>query len=324
MSRHISALARAALVVGSLTLTIVMPGCNDQAEPARPETAADAPKKSDAVTHESEKSGTATPVPTKPDSGIKESSAGVKTPVVLKEIAVDLGNGVNLVMIQIPAGEFAMGSPDSDVDALRMQKPQHQVRITKPFNLGKYLVTQEQWEAVMGNNPSQLKGPKNPVEMISWEDCQGFLTKLKAKNGERGGKFVLPTEAQWEYACRAGSTTRYCFGDDDSMLSQFGWHGKNSGGRSHPVGTKKPNAWGLYDMHGNVWEYCQDWFSGSYYANSPTDDPTGPEKGDYRVMRGGSFHVTFPAFCRSAYRSSHVLNGKSYSQGFRLAQIPAE
>ena len=175
------------------------------------------------------------------------------------------------------------------------------MRITKPFYLGKYLVTQEQWEAVMGNNPSRFKGPKNPVETVSWDDCQQFLDKLNAKVGVRGGKFQLPTEAQWEYACRAGSTTTYCFGDDESGLGEYAWYATNSGGRTHPVGEKKPNAWGLYDMHGNVWEWCQDWYDGSYYANSPTDDPTGPTTGSSRVFRGGSWRERARG-CRSALR----------------------
>ncbi len=169
-----------------------------------------------------------------------------------KKLTADLGGGVKMEMVLIPAGEFKMGSPDSDKDALTLEKPQHRVRITKPFYLGKFLVTQEQWEAVMGNNPSQFKGPKNPVEMVSWEDCQKFLGKLNAKSSSGTGKFQLPSEAQWEYACRAGSKTRYCFGDDETPLGDYAWYGKNSGNTTHPVGEKKPNAWGLYDMYGNV------------------------------------------------------------------------
>jgi len=123
---------------------------------------------------------------------------------------------------------------------------------------GAYVVTQDQWETVMGSNPSGFKGPKNPVEMVSWVDCQQFLSKLKSKSAAGGGEFQLPSEAQWEYACRAGSTTRYCFGDDESKLGEYAWYGNNSGGKPHPVGEKEPNGWRLYDMHGNVWEWCQD------------------------------------------------------------------
>ena len=160
--------------------------------------------------------------------------------------------------------------------------------ITKPFYLGKYEVTQEQWEAVMGSNPSNFKGPKNPVEQVSWDDCQEFLDKLNAKAGGQGGKFVLPTEAQWEYACRAGSTGKFCFGDDEKQLGEYAWYDENSDSKTHPVGEKKPNAWGLYDMHGNVWEWCQDWY-GAYGAEA-VDDPSGPTTGSGRVFRGGGWN----------------------------------
>ena len=154
--------------------------------------------------------------------------------------------------------------------------------------------------------PSDFKGLKNPVEMVSWDDCQEFVEKLNAKVGV--GKFSLPTEAQWEYACRAGSTTRYCFGDDESGLGEYAWYAANSKskthllGETHPVGEKKPNAFGLYDMHGNVWEWCQDWYDGDYYANSPTDDPAGPVTGSDRVYRGSCWII--PARC---CRSSATL-----------------
>jgi formylglycine-generating enzyme required for sulfatase activity/Tfp pilus assembly protein PilF len=244
----------------------------------------------------------------------------------LKELTVDLGNGVKLEMVLIPAGEFMMGSPDSDKDAIRVEKPQHRVRITKPFYLGKYLVTQEQWDAVMGkgHNPSRYsRGPKKPVESLRWDDCQVFLSKLNAKTCGQGGKFVLPTEAQWEYACRAGSKTRYYFGDDESQLGEYAWYAANSGSTSHEVGGKKPNAWGLYDMHGNVWEWCADWYDPEYYGKSPMDDPTGPTTGSNHVYRGGSWLPgSSPRYCRSAHR----LNYRSgdFLLGLRVAQVPAD
>ena len=166
------------------------------------------------------------------------------------------------------------------------------MRITKPFYLGKYLVTQEQWEAVMGNNPSNFKGPKNPVEKVSWDDCQEFLEQAQCEDSAaRAGKFRLPTEAQWEYACRAGARRSIA-----SATTSRGWANTrgtttNSGSKTHPVGEKKPNAWGLYDMHGNVWEWCQDWYDGGYYAKSPTDDPAGPATGSDRVDRGGGWNA---------------------------------
>ena len=249
----------------------------------------------------------------------KEAGGKSKSPP--KELTVDLGKGIKLEMVLIPAGEFLMGSPDSDKGAFKWEKPQHRVRITKPFYLGKYLVTQEQWEAVMGSNPSQFKGPKNPVEMVSWDDCQQFLGKLNAKSAAGGGKFRLPSEAQWEYACRAGSTTRYCFGDDESKLGEYAWYYKNTGVETHPVGEKKPNGWGLYDMHGNVWEWCQDWYEDC--KESPVDDPTGAATGSLRVFRGGGW--AGPARgCRSAYRSAYVPGYRLSVLGLRVSLVPAD
>ena len=161
-----------------------------------------------------------------------------------KELTVDLGKGVKLEMVLIPAGEFLMGSPDSDKDASTDEKPQHRVRITKPFYLGKYLVTQEQWEAVMGNNPSHFKGPKNPVEKVSWDDCQQFLDKLNAKSARGRASSQLPTEAQWEYACRAGSTTRYCFGDDESKLGEYAWYDAELGRQDASGGREEAERLG--------------------------------------------------------------------------------
>ena len=234
-----------------------------------------------------------------------------------KEISVDLASGVKLEMVLVPTGEFLMGTPGNSGD-----EQQHRVRISNPFYLGKYLVTQEQWEAVMGSNPSHFKGPQNPVEDVSWDDCQQFLDKLNAKPRSGRGKFQLPTEAQWEYACRAGSKTRYCFGDEESGLGEYAWYNANSGNKTHPVGEKKPNAWGLYDMHGNVWEWCQDWYDGGYYAKSPMDDPAGPATGSDRVIRGGSWDGG-ARFCRSAYRYFDESGGRG-GLGFRASLVPAD
>ena len=218
-------------------------------------------------------------------------------------LTVDLGGSIKLEMVLIPAGEFLMGSPDSDKAAdfpdCDNEKPQHRVRITKPFYLGKYQVTQEQWQAVMGKNPSCFKGPTNPVERVTWYDCQEFLKRLNKQ--VKAGTFVLPTEAQWEYACRAGSTTRYCFGNKASKLGEYAWYSRNSGRTTHPVGEKKPNAWGLYDMHGNVCELCSDRYWHKYYTESPTDDPTGSNSGDVHTVRGGDYDRP-ESWCRAAHR----------------------
>jgi len=240
-----------------------------------------------------------------------------------KKLEVDLGGGVKMELILIPAGEFLMGSPDSDKDAMPSEKPQHRVRITKPFYLAKFLVTQEQWAAVMGKNPSYFKNPKNPVENVNWDDCQKFLGKLSVKTGWPKSKFALPTEAQWEYACRAGSATRYHFGDAESKFGEYAWCRANSGGKTHPVGEKKPNAWGLYDMHGNVWEWCQDWYDGGYYTHSKKDDPTGPAIGSIRAFRGGGWAYA-AAGCQSASRFHSVPGARSFYVGLRVAFVPTD
>jgi formylglycine-generating enzyme required for sulfatase activity len=260
------------------------------------------------------------PKPSKEGKAPNEAGADGEAKSPLKELAVDLGGGVKMELVLIPAGEFLMGSPDSDENANPAEKPQHQVRITKPFYLGKYLVTQEQWEAVMGGNPSHFKGPKNPVEQFSWDDCRQFFDKLNTKVG--GGKFQLPSEALWEYACRAGSKTKYCFGDDASKLGEYAWYDENSGNKTHPVGEKKPNAWGLYDMYGNVWEWCRQWNGGGYYAPSPTGDPMGAPGAPIRVIRGGSCYS--PACdCRSATHD-FGFPGPSNNLGLRVSLVPAD
>jgi formylglycine-generating enzyme required for sulfatase activity len=204
--------------------------------------------------------------------------------------------------VLIPAGKFLMGADTGAND----EKPMHEVRISKPFYLGKYEVTQGEWQAVMGTNPSNFKGEANlPVENVSWNEVQEFIRRLNAKEG--GTKYRLPTEAEWEYVARAGSTTTYSFGNDERQLGEYAWYSANSGSKTHLVGQKKPNAWGLHDMHGNVWEWVQDWY-GPYTAGSAVD-PAGPTSGSRRVYRGGSWFYD-AKLCRSAYR---VINAPGYS-----------
>lgn len=246
-----------------------------------------------------------------------------ESPVPEKELSLDLGGAVKLELVLIPAGDFLMGAPDSDRDAAGDQKPQHRVRITKPFYLGRYLVTQEQWQAVMGTNPSYVKAPRHPVETVSWDDCQDFLTKLSSRFVQGKGRFSLPTEAQWEYACRAGSTSRYYCGDEEGLLGDCAWYCGNSGGSTHAVGQKKPNAWGLYDMHGNVWEWCKDWYYEDFYVRWPTSDPTGGGAGPRRASRGGAWYSRVEQ-CRSASRGDFVSGLRLGYLGLRVCLIPAE
>jgi formylglycine-generating enzyme required for sulfatase activity len=225
-----------------------------------------------------------------------------------------LTNSIGMGFVLIPAGPFMMGSPDADSEALDLEKPAHQVTISQPFYLGKYPVTQAQWEAVIGTNPSQFTGDPNcSVERVSWEDVQEFIRGLNAKEGD--AIYRLPTEAEWEYAARAGSTTAYSFGDDPRQLDEYGRYRDNSGDQTHPVGQRKPNAWGLYDMHGNVWEWVQDWYGA--YAPEPVTDPRGPSSGSSRVFRGGSWG-TGAGRCRSAFRGSGAPGDRGSDLGFRL------
>ena len=216
--------------------------------------------------------------------------------------------GMHLVFI--PAGEFLMGSPEGEKgrDAER-EGTQHKVRLTKPFYLGKYEVTQVEWQRVTGGNPGQYKGDRNPIENVTWTQCDEFTKRLNAQSPVPGSQFRLPTEAQWEYACRAGTQTRFYYGDDpdSEALKDYAWFKMNAGGRSRPVGGKKPNAWGLYDMHGSVWEWCQDRWG--VHPGGEATDPTGPEAGDDRVHRGGSWHDPGEG-CRSAAR--YGGDGRTY------------
>jgi formylglycine-generating enzyme required for sulfatase activity len=225
-------------------------------------------------------------------------------------------NSIGMKLRLIPAGEFMMGSPATEW-VREDDETQHRVTLTKPFYMGVTEVTQEQYQKVMGTNPSEFKGAQNPVEKVRWAEAVEFCRKLSAMPAEKtaGHVYRLPTEAEWEYACRAGTTTAYSFGDDASRLSDYGWFRNNSDSKTHPVGEKKPNAWGLYDMHGNVWEWCQD-RPGNYPSGSATD-PTGATSGSGRVYRGGSWDIV-DAGCRSAYRDGSTPENRNYNLGFRV------
>ena len=224
--------------------------------------------------------------------------------------------GISFIFIQ--PGCFQMGNDKPATDRTVGETPSHRVCIEKPFYMGETEVTQKQWQDVMGNNPSKNKVEDKPVDRVSWNDVQEFIQKLNAKEG--GNYFRLPTEAEWEYAARAGSDADYSFGDSTSSLPQYAWFG-NLGykGSSHEVAQKDPNKWGLYDMHGNVWEWVQDWYDGTYYSASPANNPTGPETGKYRVYRGGSF-IGKATNLRSAVRFSALPMSRTHDVGFRLAR----
>lgn len=223
-------------------------------------------------------------------------------------------NSIGMELVCIPAGTFWMGSPESDEMEPDNEKL-HEVTISQPFYMGIYPVTQAQWEAVMGNHPRHFTGDStHPVDRVSWEDAQEFLNRLSELDGRT---YTLPTEAQWEYACRAGSTGRYCFGDDVSQLGDYAWYIENSDYTSHPVGQKQANAWGLYDMHGNVWEWCHDWLG--HYDGTASVDPSSPHTSAMRVIRGGSWYDFAPDL-RSACRRASRPNARYSHVGFRCSR----
>jgi formylglycine-generating enzyme required for sulfatase activity len=223
-------------------------------------------------------------------------------------------NSLGIKFVWIPPGSFMMGSPKEEKERSQ-DETQHKVTLTKGFYMGVYTVTQEQWQDVMGNNPSQFKGKKNlPVERVSWDNCQEFIKKLREKDKDKKA-YRLPTEAEWEYACRAGTTTPFHFGETIST-DQANYRKKGIyRAKTTPVGTFPANAWGLHDMHGNLWQWCQDWH-GDYPKNDATD-PKGAEKGQDRVLRGGSWFDT-PDHCRSACRARLEPATRDYYYGFRL------
>jgi len=261
-------------------------------------------------TQETEVSSTFTPSAT----GIIDVKSGKMARIsVAEDIAAEVIAFLEKEMVLIPAGKFKMGSPASEKGRSDDEK-QHEVTLTNPFYLGKYEVTQEQWESVMGKDPNDTKGAKLPVTDVSWNDCQEFIKKLNAKTN---GGYRLPTEAEWEYACRAGTTTSYSFGDEITP-KDANYNESQIGRKPAIVGSYRPNAFGLYDMHGNVWEWCNDWHG--YLQDGEATDPMGPSTRKGPALRGGSF-----ANVDSVVRSSARLDygGPHSGQdnfGFRLAR----
>lgn len=251
------------------------------------------------------------PNPALADESKVEKKLVKKTPGK-KTIASSLVTGD---LISIKGGCFEMGDAFGDGDP--DERPVHEVCV-KDFYLGKHEVTQEKWKKIMGMEPSKFKncGENCPVENISWDDIQGFFTKL---NKITGKNYRLPTEAEWEYASRErGKKIKWSGISNKSDITDYAWYVSNSDSRTHPVGMKKPNAIGLYDMSGNVWEWVSDWDGKAYYRKSPRDNPGGPSRGKYRVMRGGSWNDR-PKNIRTTYRSLNKQGGRGYVIGFRLA-----
>jgi formylglycine-generating enzyme required for sulfatase activity len=268
----------------------------------------------------------------------------------------DMGSMAEEIAAEIERGKRAKES-QGYLDRVSSEGPRHRVKITRPLYVAVYQVTQGEYEKVMGVNPSAFtekqmessafKPPlseyevkyretyvkkvegkdtsRHPVETVTWEKAMEFCHKLSAMPAERAARRVyrLPTEAEWEYACRVGTTTRWSCGDDEAGLADVGWYNKNAGGKTHPVGEKKPNGWGLYDMHGNVWEWCMDWYGGDFYRQSRPVDPVGPPGGSNRVLRGGSWRSA-AGDCRSANRLRHQPGYRDDYLGLRVLLVPAE
>lgn len=257
-----------------------------------------------------------------------------------QEITLDCGAGVTMKLTLIPAGEFMMGAEQPEAQVVQSsqgekvpvgkmaayEQPQHKVKLTKPFYMGVYLVTQAQYQAVMGENNARFKGDNLPAETVAWNDAEEFCKKLSASTGQT---IKLPTEAQWEYACRAGTTTPFYTGDtlttDQANFNGTATYGSGVKGadrqKTTPVGSFPPNPWGLYDMAGNVMEWCQDYFDGSYYEGSPGVNPPGPAQGGSHSVRGGSW-VFGPMFARSAARHGGRPEIRGYLWGFRVICVP--
>jgi len=315
-------------------------GCGPEAEPTQTtDRTADAPTQAvpDPPAESDAESGDRQPPPRKDEATDQQSvsdpamtpdAAAVRKQLTSAQLALGdpVVNSVDMLLVAIPAGEFQMGSPNSDSSVEDNETPQHPVTITKPFYLGVCEVTQSQYERVMDSRPWQgripvKEAPDYPATCLNHDDAVEFCRRLSKREGV---EYRLPTEAEWEYACRAGTATTYSFGDDTSRLEQYAWYARNAWNRktgaryAHRVGTTRPNPWSLYDMHGNVFEWCQDWYA-RYGSETALSDPAGPQLGTSRVLRGGAFGGN-PSNVRSAVRYSVTPAYRHNAAGFRVAR----
>ncbi|CAB5126543.1 Phage protein [Olavius algarvensis associated proteobacterium Delta 3] len=229
-----------------------------------------------------------------------------------------LSNSIGMELVLIPAGTFTMGGDWDKEQADENELPKHAVTFVTPFYMGRVTVSQSQWSSLMDSNPSHFVGDDHPVEMVSHNDACEFIRRLNET--EQTDTYRLPTEAEWEYTARAGSESTYCFGPERMKLTDYAWYKNNSSKETHPVGLLLPNAWGLFDMHGNVHEWCSDWFDRNYYAASPGTSPEGPPMGLARVLRGGDWG-SGDWYCRCAIRSLSSPNRRSPRVGFRVVKV---
>jgi formylglycine-generating enzyme required for sulfatase activity len=265
------------------------------------------------------------PVSDSPGAGPATSPGTSQTPEPQKSLLPEgqplTIESLDLKMSWIPAGKFIMGSPRSEDGHQVFEENMHQVIISRGFWIGNYEVTQAQFEKIMGENPSFWKDPAMPVNKVTWHDAMEFCGILSEQEQEYGRlpkdwRFILPTEAQWEYACRADSTTVYHFGNDREKLPQYAWYSENSQNRTKPVGLKKKSEWGLYDLHGNVGEWCFDWY-GKKYPPEGSVDPITQKASDFKVFRGGTY-ADPPERCRAAYRNRNTPETQNPWIGFRV------
>ena len=244
-------------------------------------------------------------------NGLINIILGAGTPVQDPELSFTVG-GETFKMMRVGRGTFTMGATPEQEEPFDQETPAHCVTLTCDYYIGETEVTQELWQAVMGNNPSLFEGDNLPVDCVSWIDCQEFISKLNQMTGKT---FRLPTEAEWEFAARGGNKSNGTQYSGSTNLEEVAWYDGNSDNKTHPVATKKPNELGLYDMSGNVLEWCQDW-NGDYSYRTQID-PTGPPTGSGRVSRGGSWEVS-ATYCRVAYRENWFPGTRYYTLGFRL------